>query len=153
MKSRVWVNICAVFLVLVLCGPASSDEPPHRQEFVSKVTRFANLNRLSITRLHRDAHADCYIAVTLATVIQRDGSVKEISVLNSSTVPVVDRYFRYVIEQAAPYPALDGYYDPVPAEVSITHEFRLDVRLQSDGLRSERPCQKLKSPVSNQVRE
>lgn len=153
MQSKAWVNICAAFIGLVLCGPASSDEPSYHQEFVSKATRFANLNRLSITRLHRDAHADCYIAVTIATVIQRDGSVKEISVVNSSTVPVVDRYFRYVIEQAAPYPALDVYFDPVPAEVSITHEFRLDVRLRSDDLRSERPCQTLKPPVSNEARE
>jgi len=111
---------------------------------VEEITEFANHNRLSLTRLNRDVHADCYIPVTVAAVIHADGTLKDMAIVESSSVPVVDRYFRFVIEQAAPYPPLADYYDPVPDEVTITHEFRLDVRLWSDGISSTRPCEKLK---------
>ena len=132
-----------VLLVLALAEPAFADSQTYQQQFVDEVSEFANLNRLNIERLHRDVHADCYIPLTIATVIRKDGSVKDISIVTSSTVPVVDRYFRFVIEQAAPYPPLKEHYDPVPEETTITHEFRLDVRLWSDGVSSRRPCPRL----------
>jgi hypothetical protein len=116
----------------------------YERDFVGEVMKFANLNRLNLSRLHRDIHADCYIPVTISTVISQDGAVERISIEKSSTVPVVDRYFRYVIEQAAPYAPLGRYFDPAPEEVIITHEFRLDVRLWSDGIRSTHPCQELR---------
>jgi hypothetical protein len=128
---------------LAILGPAASDESSYRQAFVSEVVEFANHNRLSISRLHRDVHADCFIPVTIATVVKRDGSVANISIVKSSSVPVVDRYFRFVIEQAAPFPLLDDHFDPVPDEMTITHEFHLDVRLWSDGQRSAEPCKRL----------
>ena len=89
-------------LVLALPGLAHSDSLIFEQEFAEVVVEFANLNRLNIARLHRDVHANCYIPVTIATIILSDGSVKDVSIVKSSTVPVVDRYFLYVIEQAAP---------------------------------------------------
>ena len=130
--------------VLALAGSAYSDLLTYQQEFAREVAEFANLNRLNIARLHRDVHADCYIPVTLATVIIRDGSVKDISIVKSSSVPVVDRYFRHIIEQAAPYQPLANHYDPVPEEITVTREFRLDVRLWSNGISSTRPCDELK---------
>ena len=142
-----WHRSCFVaFLAFAFILPASSDEQSYRQAFVSEVVEFANLNRLNISRLHRDVHADCYIPVTVAAVIMIDGTVKDISIAASSSVPVVDRYFRFVIEQAAPFPPLETHFDPVPDEVTITHEFRLDVTLWSDGRRSERPCERLAAP-------
>ena len=135
-------------LVLTWTGPAYSDALTYQQEFTKEVAEFANLNRLRIARLNRDVHADCYIPVTLATVILSDGSVKDVSIVKSSSVPVVDKYFRYVIEQAAPYQPLANHYDPVPEEITVTQEFRLDVRLWSDGIGSTRPCERLEPDVS-----
>ena len=131
-------------LVLALSGSASSDPLTYQHEFAKEVAQFADLNRIQISRLNRDVHADCYISVTVATTILEDGSVKDVSVVKSSSVPVVDRYYRFIIEQAAPYQPLANYYDPVPKEITITQEFRLDVRLWSDGVRSTRPCDELK---------
>ena len=125
-------------LMLTVTGSGYVDQPTYDQEFVREVLAFANLNRLNAARLHRDVHADCYIPVTIATVINSDGSLKHVSIVKSSKVPVVDRYFRYVIEQAAPYQPLASHYDSAPESVTVTHEFRLDVRLWSDGISSTR---------------
>lgn len=142
-----WHRSClAAILAFALIVPASSDEQAYRQAFVSEVVEFANLNRLNISRLHRDVHADCFIPVTVATVILVDGSLKGISIVASSSVPVVDRYFRFVIEHAAPFPPLATFFDSVPDQVTITHEFRLDVTLWSDGRRSDQPCERLQAP-------
>ena len=135
-------------IVLALTGSAYSDPLTYQQEFAKEVVEFANLNRLNIARLHRDVHAGCYIPVTIATVIIRDGSVKDVSIVKSSSVPVVDKYFRYIIEQAAPYQPLANHYDPVPEEITVTHEFRLDARLWSNGASSTHPCDELKPPGS-----
>lgn len=132
------------FLVLTLPVSIFADLLTYEQAFVDEVTEFANLNRLSIARLNRDVHANCYIPVTIATVILRDGSVKDVSIVKSSTVPVVDRYFLFVIEQAAPYEPLANHYDPAPEEVTITRQFKLDVQLWGQGIRSSRPCEELK---------
>jgi len=115
---------------------------------MKEVFEFANLNRLHIERLHRDVHADCYIPVVIATIILSDGSVKDVSIVKSSSVPIVDRYFRYIIEQAAPFQSLANHYDPVPEEITVTQEFRLDVRLWSDGISSARACAELEAPGS-----
>lgn len=130
-------------LVLAWAGATFPDPLTYQQAFTKEVAEFANLNRLQIARLNRDVHADCYISVTLATVILSDGSVKDVSIVESSSVPVVDKYFRYIIEQAAPYQPLANHYDPVPEEITVTQEFRLDVRLWSDGIASTRPCDRL----------
>lgn len=132
---------------LALSWPALSDSLSYEQAFTSKVIKFANHNRLNRDRLHKDVHHNCYILVTIDTVIRRDGSVKSVSVVNSSSVPVVDRYFQYVIEQAAPFQALANHYDPVPEEIIVTHEFRLDVMLWSQGVSATRECDKLKFPA------
>ena len=130
-------------IVLTFSDFAAPDEESYEREFVREVIEFANLNRLSLARLNRDVHADCYILITVATTIASDGSVKDISIVESSSVPVVDRYYRFVIEQAAPYQPLTDYFDPVPEEITVTRDFRLDVRLWSDGIRSTRECDKL----------
>ena len=137
------MRLSTAVLVLTLIGSAHADTLTYEEEFVTEVIEFANLNRLNLSRLNRDVHANCYIPVTISTVVLKDGSVKEISIVKSSTVPVVDRYFRYIIEQAAPYAPLEKHMDPAPDEVTITHEFRLDVRLWSDGISSTNPCQEL----------
>jgi len=131
-------------LVLALAGSAYSDPLTYQEEFTKEVVEFANLNRLQIGRLHRDVHADCYIPVIIATVVLSDGAVKDVSIVKSSSVPVVDRYFRYVIEQAAPFQPLANHYDPVPEEITVTQEFRLDAGFWSDGISATRPCDELK---------
>ncbi len=131
-------------LVLTLPALAYPDPLAYQQEFVEDVFKFGNLNRLNLARLHRDVHANCYIPVTIATIILSDGSVKDVSIVKSSTVPVVDRYFLYIIEQAAPYQPLANHYDPAPDEVTITHEFKLDAQLWGHGIRSTRQCEELK---------
>jgi hypothetical protein len=142
MKNAIRVPFAAALLI-VLSDSANADPLTYQQEFVEKVTEFANLNRLNIARLNRDVHVNCYISVTIATVILRDGSVDDISVVKSSTVPVVDRYFRFVIEQAGPYQPLANHYDPVPEKTKITQEFKLDAQLWGHGVRSARPCEEL----------
>jgi len=131
-------------LTLAIAGSASSDVLTYEQEFRREVTQFANLNRLQLERLNRDVHVDCYIRLTIATVILADGSVEDVSIVKTSTVPIVDRYFRYIIEQAAPYQPLANHYDPVPERITVTQEFKLDVRLWSDGVSSTRSCEELK---------
>ena len=130
-------------LVLALTGSAFSDPLTYQQEFMKEVVEFANLNRLR-SGIHRDVHADCYIPVMIATIILSDGSVKDVSIVKSSSVPTVDRYFRYIIEQAAPFRPLANHYDPVPEEITVTQEFRLDIRLWSELISSTRPCDELK---------
>ena len=132
--------------------PVYADPLQYEHQFVEDILEFASLNRLSIARLHRDIHANCYIPVTVATVIRSDGGVKEAFIVKSSTVPVVDRYFLYVIRQAAPYQPLANHYDPAPEEVTITQEFKLDVQLWGHGIRSTRPCEELK-PRESQPKE
>lgn len=134
-------------LVLALTGPAFSDPLTYQREFTKEVVEFAKLNRLR-SGIHRDVHADCYIPVVIATDILSDGSVKDVSIVKTSSVPIVDRYFIYIIQQAGPYQALAKHYDPVPEEITVTQEFRLDIRLWSDGIRSTRPCPELQPPDS-----
>ena len=147
MKSRAWLYL-AIVLALTLPATARADASSYEQAFVARVYQFANLNRLDIRRLNRDLHANCYILVTLATTVRSDGSVEGVSIVKSSTVPVVDRYFAYIIEQAAPYQSLADHYDPPPEKITITHEFRLDAQLWGHGIRSERPCEELGSSES-----
>jgi hypothetical protein len=147
MTERFWIFFAVAF-VLALPGLANSDPQTYRMAFREEVIEFANLNRLNISRLHRDVHADCYIPVTIATTILRDGSVRDVALVQSSTVPVVDRYFVYVIEQAAPYQPLDEHYEPAPEQVTLTEEFRLDVRLWGKGVRSNKACEELQPKPS-----
>jgi len=142
--SKCIKRLLSTSLLLTLAGSAFSDPLIYQQEFVKEVYKFANLNRLQTSRLHRDVHADCFILVTIATVIRSDGSVKDVSIVKSSSVPIVDRYFRYVIEQAAPFQPFARHYDPVPEEITITQEYRLDVMLWTDGVRATRPCEEVK---------
>lgn len=135
-------------LMFVAGIAARADLLTYQQEFEKEVVEFANQNRLQIERLHRDVHADCYISVTIATTVLSDGSVKDIGLVKSSSVPIVDKYFRYVIEQAAPFQPLANHFDPVPEEIMITQDFRLDVSLWRDGIRSMRPCEELKPDES-----
>lgn len=143
MTNWIW-GLFAIVVVLVLPGSANSDPLTYQQEFRDEVIEFASLNRLNISRLHRDVHANCYIPVTLATIILHDGSLQDVSIVKSSTVPVVDRYFLYIIEQAAPYQPLANHYDPVPEQIKITQEFKLDVQLWGHGIRSTQRCEELK---------
>lgn len=142
--SRIIPRVLTIALLLAPAWVAYSEVLTYEQQFVGEVTEFANLNRLSIARLHRDIHSNCYIAVTVATVIRSDGSVKDAFIVMSSTVPVVDRYFLFVIQKAAPYEPLADYYDPAPQEITITKEFRLDVQLWGHGIQSDRPCEQIK---------
>jgi TonB family protein len=136
----------AFVLMLFLSGTASSDSLTYQQEFTAEVIKFANLNRLKMERLNRDVHANCYIPVTVSTIIHSDGSVKDVSIVRSSTVPVVDRYFLYVIEQASPYPPLAKHYSPAPGVITITLEFKLDAQLWGRGIRSTQACEELEPP-------
>jgi hypothetical protein len=142
-RGALWPPFFATVLLVIVAAVAVADSTGYRQAFVDQVQRFANLNRLKLDRLNRDVHADCYIPVVIATTVRRDGSVLEIVIAESSSVPVVDRYFAFVIEQAAPFPALAKHYDPAPDEITLTQEFRLDVRLWSDGISSSGPCERL----------
>ena len=126
-----------------LSDAGDSDHGQYQQQFAREVQEFASLNRMHISNLHRDVHANCYIPITVATTIGSDGTVKDISIVESSSVPVVDRYYRFVIEQAAPYPTLAEFFDPVPPEITVTSTFKLDASLWTSGVRSTRECDKL----------
>lgn len=143
MRNRI-LGIVTIVILSALVWSVYADPLRYERQFMEEILEFANLNRLNIARLHRDIHANCFIPVTVATVIQSDGSVKDAFIVKSSTVPVVDRYFLYVIRQAAPYEPLANHYDPAPEEITITQEFKLDVQLWGHGIRSTRPCEELK---------
>ena len=132
-----------VIFMLALTATAHADPLEYEREFVEQVYAFVKLNRMNIDRLHRDVHVDCYIPITIATVIRSDGSVKDVSIVKSSSVPVVDRYFLFVIEQAAPFQPLSGHYDPVPEELTVTKEFRLYVELWGHSMETARACEEL----------
>jgi TonB family protein len=132
-------TVCMLFLSVA----AYSDSLTYQQEFAAEVIEFANLNRLNIERLNRDVHANCYIPVTISTIILSDGSVKDVSVVKSSTVPVVDKYFLYVIAQAAPYQPLARHYYPALEEITITWEFKLDAQSWGHAIRSTQACEEL----------
>lgn len=136
----------AAVLALAIHMPAISDPETYEREFIKEVVEFANLNRLNLARLHRDVHANCFIPVTVGTVIRSDGSVRDVFIVKSSTVPVVDRYFLWVVRQAAPFQPLANHFDPVPDEITVTHEHRLDAQLWGHGIRSTRACEELKPP-------
>ena len=142
--DKVMKRICLIVLLAVMAEPAASDQLDYERAFLEKVHQFANLNRINLRVLNRDLHADCYIPLIISTTITSDGSVKEIVIVESSTVPVVDRWYRWVIEQAAPYESLGAHYDPVPDQVTITYQFTLDIRLWSENVRSTRPCEPIK---------
>jgi len=129
-------------LVLALTGSVFSDPLTYQETFEKEVAEFANLNRLR-SGIHRDERADCYIRLIIATIILSDGSVKDVSIVKSSSFPNVDRYFSHIIEEAAPFQPLVNHYDPVPEKIIVTQEFRLDIRLWSDGISSIRPCDEL----------
>lgn len=133
-----------VSLMLGLTGSVHADAFTYQKAFEREVAAFSRLNRISLARLNRDVHANCYIPVTIATVVLSDGSVRDVSIVTSSSVPVVDRYFLYIIEHAAPFQPLVNHYEPVPEQITITHEFRIDVRLLEDGVSSTRPCDEIK---------
>ena len=137
-------NALLATLALTVTAPAYCDLPSYQQGFSGTVKKFANLNRLSLERLNRDVHANCYIPLTIATTIRGDGSVKDATIVKSSSVPVVDRYYLFVIEQAAPFPPLAKHFDPAPEEITLTQEFAIDVRLWTDGIPSVRKCEELK---------
>ena len=141
-------QLVTIVLLLSTVLSAHSDELMYEQEFVREVTEFANHSRLNIARLNRDIHANCYIAVTVGTIIRSDGSLKDAFIVESSTVPVVDRYFLYVIQQAAPYLPLADHYESVPEAITITREFRLDAQLWGQGTPSTRPCERLEPSES-----
>lgn len=136
--------VCLIVLLALSAAPVASDQLDYERAFLEKVHQFANLNRINLRVLNRDLHADCYIPLVISTTIASDGSVKEIVIVESSTVPVVDNWYRWVIEQAAPYQPLGAHYDPVPDQVTITYQFTLDVRLWSENVRSTRPCEPIK---------
>jgi hypothetical protein len=138
----------AAILALAIYVPAVPDAETYEREFVREVVEFANHNRLNLARLHRDVHANCYIPVTVGTVIRSDGSVRDVFIAKSSTVPVVDRYFLWVVRQAAPFQPLAKHFEPVPEEITVTHEHRLDAQLWGNGIRSTRPCEELKPPAN-----
>lgn len=142
-------------LALLLPAVSFADDVTYRQEVMAKINAFGNRNRVNIESLNRDIHANCYIPVTVSIVIRRDGTVDHVLVVKSSTVPVVDNWYRWIIQQAAPYPPLATHYDPVPDEITITQEFRLDTSLYSDDIESTRPCEPVRprSQQSDEKRE
>ena len=144
------MRMCWLFFVGIMRPAiANADETSYREAFLTKVHTFANLNRINLRALNRDVHADCYIPVTISIVIRRDGTVADVSIVETSTVPVVDNWYRWVIRQAAPYAPLAEHYDPVPEQIVMTEEFRLDVRLWSENVRSTRPCDPIRPPPMN----
>jgi len=52
----------------------------------------------------------------------------------------VDRYYTYVIEQAAPYQPLSSLFSDGRESITMDAEFVLDARLYNDSQRSKRPC-------------
>ena len=121
----------------------SSAMSAYQQAFAAEVHKFALKTRIDQGMLNRDKHADCYIRVVMNAVISEGGRLERVSVEKSSGVPIVDKYFTYVIQQAAPYQPLSSQFSGGRQQVLISQEFMLDARLYNDKRRSKSPCDEL----------
>ena len=117
--------------------------------FANEVHTFAMKNRIDQGFLHPDKHANCYLRVVMNAAISGDGGLESVSVEKSSGVPIVDKYYTYAIELAAPYQPLSSQFSDGRQRVSIVYEFTLDARLYDDSQRSKHPCDELGQKVSN----
>lgn len=99
----------------------------YRTEFSDKVHKFAMRNRFHVGNINRDKFSHCYLTVKIDTTILASGKVKNVVVKKSSTVPMVDKYFKYVIEQSAPFKPLKSYFGSGIKQIVVTENFKLDL--------------------------
>jgi len=139
---RIVLTLCCA---LVFAGTASAEAldqgklSAYRAQFSNKVHKFAMRNRFHIGNINRDKFSNCYLAVKVDTTISANGKVKKVVVKKSSTVPMVDKYFKFVIEQAAPFKPLKGYFGSGVKQLVVSEDFKLDLNQQYKK-RSSKSC-------------
>ena len=137
------IHLLVATILLAAIAPVLAGSNDYKEAVLQEVYTFANHNRMNLGALHRDVHADCIVAVTLNIAINADGSLQRVNIVETSTVPVFDRYSKYVVEQAAPFPPLSEYHSSALDTINFDHVFRLDARVWNDSQHSTQRCKSL----------
>ncbi|MEH6611256.1 MAG: energy transducer TonB [Halioglobus sp.] len=137
------IRLLVATLLLAAIAPVLAAPNDYKEAVLQEVYTFASHNRMNRDALHRDVHADCIVAVTLNIAINADGSLQQVNIVETSTVPVFDRYSKYVVEQAAPFPPLSEYHSSTPDTINFDHVLRLDARVWNDMQHSTQRCKPL----------
>jgi hypothetical protein len=135
-----------LFLLVMLLSnyTVAAGEREYHDLFYSKAHNFAERNRFHIANLPLDVRNRCYLAVKIRTTVLASGNPTQTEVIESSGFPQLDKYFQYVINQAAPYPSLDRYITPDTDVIALESLFVLDLRYFDEARRSSGPCSEFK---------
>ena len=111
----------------------------YQKHFFDKVYQFSNHNRFNTGNINRDKYTNCYMQVGIEVSIAADGHIKHLSVKEPSPIPIINRYFHYIVNQAAPFDPLKKYYGDELNQLTIFKQFRLNIPLHENSSVSE-PC-------------
>lgn len=129
-----------LLFILLSDSATASGEREYHEAFYGKVIKFAERNRFHLDNIPLEIRNRCYLAVIIRTSVVADGTPMQTEVIESSGVPRLDKYFQYVINQAAPFPKLDQYMSPGIEAITLESLFLLDVRYYDEARRSTGPC-------------
>ena len=101
----------------------------YKRHFAEKAYKFGNRNRFNIGNINRDKYSNCYMQVGIQVTVAADGAIKNLSVKYPSPVPMIDKYFSYIVNQAAPFDKLKKYFSDELNELTFVENFRLKVNL------------------------
>jgi hypothetical protein len=139
-----------LYLIALFASPVHAGKHEYEVAVQAEVHRWAMTNRIDQGRLHRDKHSDCLLSAILATTVNADGTLARVSVLASSGVPILDKYYIYATQQAALlFPPMQEYFAGAPPEqLNMELRYVLDTRDEQGrrAHRSMRPCEILSAP-------
>lgn len=111
----------------------------YKNDFNNRVYEFANKNRFNIANVNRDKYVNCIMQVGIETTINSDGKVMNAVIKEPSPIPMINKYFVYVINQASPFEPLAKYFGSSKQEISFLERFRLKLNLYENSNVTE-PC-------------
>jgi hypothetical protein len=110
-----------------LTAPASVAK--YKEVFDAKVHQFGNINRFNSMNINRDRYANCIMQVRIKTILDQTGRVISTEVTDPAPVPIVNKYFTYIIENVRPHEPLSNYIDSPPRELVIEKYYKLRISL------------------------
>lgn len=116
-----------------------SEKQAYLEEMTNKVYRFADLNRFNMGNINMDIYADCYMQVGVEMKIDKNGMVKDISIIEPAPVAIVNKYFSYAVSHSRPLIPLAKYFDKDVSDVVIFERFRLKLNINEDSS-DRKPC-------------
>ena len=97
----------------------------YKRHFSDKAYKFGNKNRFNIANINRDKYSNCFMQVGIQVTVAKNGELKSLSVKEPSPVPMIDKYFSYIVKQAAPFDKLNKYFGSELNELTFVEQFRL----------------------------